>query len=97
MVSVLSGTVTANCHFFGGDLELDIDPREVVTEAAFESVLAVMRFVAAAVRIPVVAVAEGSTPAYAFLRVSPDGRAAFLRAGSVRHAEPRTAPDTGPM
>lgn len=59
MVSVLSGTVTANCHFFGGDLELDIDPREVVTEAAFESVLAVMRFVAAAVRLPVFAVTEG--------------------------------------
>jgi len=28
MVSVLSGAVTANCHFFGGDLKLDIDPRE---------------------------------------------------------------------
>ena len=92
-MSVLSGTVTANCHFFGGDLELDIDPREVVTAAAFESVLAIMRFVAVAVRLPVVAVAEGGTPAYAFLRVSPDGQAAFLRAGSVRHAEPGAAPD----
>jgi hypothetical protein len=87
MLSVLAGTITANCHFFGGDLELDIDPREVVNEAAFESVLAVMRFVAAAIRLPVVAVAEGGTPAYAFLRVSPDGQAAFLRSGSVRHAE----------
>jgi hypothetical protein len=88
MVSVSFGTVTANCHFFGGDLELDIDPREVVTDAAFQSVLAIMRFVAASVRLPMVAVAEGSTPEYAFLRVSPDGQAAFLRAGSVRHAEP---------
>ena len=69
-------------------MELDIDPREVVTEAAFESVLAVMRFIAATVELPVVAVAENSTPVYAFLRVSPDGQAAFLRAGSVRHAEP---------
>jgi hypothetical protein len=86
-VSVLSGSVTANCHFFGGDLELDIDPREVVTEAAFESVLALMRFVAAAVGLPVIGAAEGGTPTYAFLRVSPDGQAAFLRAGSVRHAE----------
>lgn len=92
MVSVLSGTITANCHFFGGDLRLDIDPREVGTEAAFESVLAVMRLVAAAVRLPVLAVAEGGTPAYAFLSVSPDGQAAFLRAGSVRHAEPGPAP-----
>ena len=95
MVSVRSGTVTANCHFFGGDLELDIDPREVVTEAAFESVLAVMKFVAAAVGLPVVAVAEGGTPAFAFLQVSPCGQAAFLRAGSVRHAEQHAAADGG--
>lgn len=80
-VSVRSGTVTANCHFCGGDLELDIDPREVTNAAAFESVLAVMRFVAAAVRLPVVAVAEGGTPAYAFLRVSPDGQAEFVGLG----------------
>ncbi len=92
MVSVLSGTVTANCHFFDGDLQLDIDPREVVTEVAFESVLSVMRFVAAAVRLPVLAVAEGGTPAYAFLRVSPDSQAVFLRAGSVRHAKPLSWP-----
>ena len=88
LVSVLSGPVTANCFFFGGDLELDIDPREVTSAAAFESVLAVMRLVAAGVRLPVFAVAEGGTPAGAFLQVSPDGRAAFLRAGSARHAEP---------
>jgi hypothetical protein len=94
MVSVLSGTVTANCHFFGSDLELDIDPREIVGSAAFESVLAVMQFVAAVVRLPVFAVAEGSTPTYAFLRVMPDGQAAYLRAGSVRHAEPGPPPDT---
>jgi hypothetical protein len=50
-------------------------------------VLAIMRFVAAAVRLPVVAVAEGGNPANAFLQVSPDGQAAFLRAWSVRHAE----------
>jgi len=73
MVSVLAGSVTANCHFFGGDLKLDIDPREVVGDSAFESVLAVMRFIAAVVQLPVFAVAEGATPAYAFLRMSPDG------------------------
>jgi hypothetical protein len=95
VVSVLSGTVTANCHFFGGDLELDIDPCEIVSEAAFESLLAVMRFVAAAVGQPMLAVAEGGTPTYAFLQVSPDGQAAFLRAGSVRHAEQVAAADRG--
>jgi hypothetical protein len=86
MVSVLAGSVTANCHFFGGDLTLDIDPREVIEGSAFESVLALMRFVAGAVRLSVFAAPEGGTPAYAFLRVSPDGEAEFLPAGSVRPA-----------
>jgi hypothetical protein len=95
-VSVVSGSVTANCHFFGGDLELDIDPREVVSKEAFESVLAVMRFVAAAIKLQVFAVAEGGTPEYAFLRVTPEGHAEFLPPGSVKHAEPRVAADRGP-
>src|SRR5262249_20247005 len=86
-VSVLAGSVTANCYFHGGDLELDIDPREVTRETAFESVLTIMGFIADALRLPVFAVAEGGTPAYAFLRVSPDGQAVFLPSGSLRHAE----------
>jgi hypothetical protein len=88
MVSVLSGTITANCHFSGGDLKLDIDPREVTSAAAFESVLAVMRFVVSAVQLSVFAVAEGSRPEYAFIRVSPDGQAVFLPSGSISHAQP---------
>ncbi|MCE9532458.1 MAG: hypothetical protein K8T89_15260 [Planctomycetes bacterium] len=87
-VSVVSGTVTAICHFYGGDAELlDIDPREVVNEAEFESVLAIMRYVVAAVGLPVVAVGEGVSPANAFLRVSPDGQAAYLRAGPMSHTK----------
>jgi hypothetical protein len=78
MVSVLAGTVTANCHFFGGDLQLDIDPREVVSEQAFESVLALMRFVAAAVGLPILAMPEGGGPEHAFLRVLSNGQAEFL-------------------
>lgn len=78
VVSVLAGSVTANCHFHGGDLELDIDPREVTSEVAFDAVLTIMRFIADAIRLPVFAVAEGGTPAFAFLRVSPDGEAVFL-------------------
>jgi hypothetical protein len=96
MVSVVSGIITINCHFSGGDLKLDIDPREVTSAVAFESVLAVMRFVAAAVRLPVYAVAEGGTPAFAFLRVSPDGQAVFLPAGSIRPAEPGARDSTEP-
>lgn len=86
MVSVAAGVVAVHCHFFGGDLELDIDPRQVVTESAFESVLAVMRLVASATRLPAFAVTEGGRPANAFLRVSPEGRAAYLPARSIRPA-----------
>ncbi|KAF0244006.1 MAG: hypothetical protein FD180_2895 [Planctomycetota bacterium] len=76
--SVLAGNVTANCHFFGGDLELDIDPREVLNEAELNSVLSLMRLVAAAVRLPVLATPEGGGAERAFLRVLPEGRAEFL-------------------
>src|SRR5262249_33764499 len=64
--------------------KLDIDRREVVGKESFESVLALMRFVAAAVGLPVLAAPEGGTPRYAFLRVSPDGQAEFLPPASVR-------------
>ena len=74
-VAVQAGSVVANCHFFGGELELTIDPREVISEAAFESVLDLMRLVAKAIQRPVLAVPEGSTRAFAFLRVFADGRA----------------------
>ena len=86
MLSVIAGTVTANCHFFSGDLELDIDPREVLSESAFESVLDIMRFIAAAVCLPMLAVVEGGSQEYAFVRVLPDCQAEFLRAGSVGRA-----------
>jgi hypothetical protein len=84
MVSIVAGAITANCHFFGGDLELDIDPREIITESAFESVLAIMRFTAMAVQLPVFAVAEGGSPESAFLQVSPVGQGEYLPAGSTR-------------
>jgi hypothetical protein len=76
--------VTAGCTFHEDDLRLHINPREVVGESEFRSVLALMRFAAAGVRFPVFAVPEAFPPAHAFLRVSPDGRAEFLPAGSVR-------------
>lgn len=85
-LSVFAGPIKANCHFFDGDLELDIDPREVLNDSAFESVLEIMRFIAAAVRLPVYAVAEGGSAAFSFLRVSPNGRAEFLPEGSIRRA-----------
>ena len=84
MVSIVVGAITANCHFFGGDLELDIDPREIIIESAFESVLDIMRFIAMSVRLPVFAVAEGGSAESAFLQMSPVGQGAYLPAGSTR-------------
>ncbi len=92
MVSVRVGTLTANCHFVGGDLELDIDPREVADPTSFEAVLTLMRFMAATIGLPMIAVAEGGTPAFAFLSVSPEGQATYLPAGSIGISEP-TRPD----
>jgi len=77
-VSVQAGPITANCHFFGGDLKLDIDPREVTGEAAFASVLELMRLVARAVGRPVFAASEGFGQAGAFLSVAPEGEATYL-------------------
>ena len=74
MVEVSAGTLTLHCHFFGGDLELDVDPRQVTSESAFESLLTAMRLVAKAVQRPGFATAEGGTPDRAFLKMSPDGR-----------------------
>jgi hypothetical protein len=81
-VSVLLGSVVANCHFFGGDLELDADSREIDNEQAFESVLGLMRFVAVAVKLPVFAKPEGGSEKHAFLRVLPSGQAEFLPPGA---------------
>ena len=89
VVPVLSGTVTANCHFFGGNLELDIDPREVECKPAFESVLELMRFVAHAVGRAVLATPEGRTSEHAFIQATPDGRADLLPSRASPGAESR--------
>jgi hypothetical protein len=78
MLSVLVDGLTANCHFFGGsEIELDIDPQDVANEAAFEAVLKLMRFVAHATALVVVATPEGSGRKGAFLTVQPDGEVAY--------------------
>jgi hypothetical protein len=76
-VAVLAGAITANCRFFGGDIDLDIDPEQLTDEASFESMLAIMRIAAAALRLPVFAVSadQYTEP---FLRVSPEGAAMLL-------------------
>jgi hypothetical protein len=83
-LSISAGNVSAGCTFNEYDLKLHIDPRGVVGESEFESVLAIMRFVAAAVRLPVFAVTEGGSAEHAFVRVTPDGQAEFLPRRSVR-------------
>jgi hypothetical protein len=74
MLSILVGPLTANCHFFGGsEIELDIDPREVTSEEAFESVVKLMRFIANSTNLPVVATPEGGGRNCAFLSLGPGG------------------------
>ncbi|MBI2922249.1 MAG: hypothetical protein HYY18_14445 [Planctomycetes bacterium] len=80
-VTVRTGTVSADCHFFGGDLEMSLDPREVSSEQAFQSLLALMRSIASAIRLPVLAAPENGGVARAFLRVRPNGQAESLQPG----------------
>jgi hypothetical protein len=92
---VTSGAVTPFCYFNfegsdGDRTRLHIDCLEMVGAEAFKSVLVVMRFLAGALGLPVLAVEERGGLQDAFLRVSPDGQAVFLPAGSRRHAEPPT-------
>jgi hypothetical protein len=84
---IVADGVTANIsHFSHSEIRMHIDPREVLEDSAFESVLSIMRFVAAAVRLPVVVHTEGGSAEYAFLRVTPDGQAEYLPARSARRA-----------
>ena len=78
LMSVQVDAITATCHLFGGDLELDIDPRDIASEAAFESVLGLMRFVSAAITQPVFASPENAGRKGAFLCVTPEGKATYL-------------------
>jgi hypothetical protein len=87
---ILAGNVCANFLFYDDDVKLHLAPREIVGESDFESVLAIMRFVAAAVRLPVFVVGECGTAEQAFLRVAPDGQAEFLPAGSVKRIDEKS-------
>ncbi|HEX8911345.1 MAG TPA: hypothetical protein VF796_03220 [Humisphaera sp.] len=85
-LTIECGSVVAHCHFFepSAEVRLDIDPREVTDASRLESVLALMRHVAAALGRPVRATPESYGPRedferYDFLEVSPDGEAAMLR------------------
>lgn len=78
-VSVVADNVMMNCFFRDVEWDLDFDPREIVNETSFETMLKMMRFVAAAVSVPVFAVYEGTTDTqFAFIRISPEGEVVFL-------------------
>jgi hypothetical protein len=85
--AVYAPPVAAQCHFIGGDVVLDIDPRQVGDGGAFEAVLDIMRYLAMALSLPVVANAERCPPETAFLAVESDGRAVFLPGGSIRRGQ----------
>jgi hypothetical protein len=55
-----------------------------------------MRYLAAALALPVLAVGEGRKPGEEFLRVSPDGQAEFVPSGSGLPSIYLTAPDPSP-
>lgn len=78
MARIKAGKASINCHFFGGDLELDVEPREVCDEVEFESMLCVMRVITHALNRPMYAVPEGASLSDAFLRVMPDGTCEYL-------------------
>ncbi len=97
-----AGPVSPFCcfNFAGGDGDhpkLHVACEEVVSAEAFESVLAVMRFLAGALALPVLAVAELLGPEDAFIRVSADGQAEFLPSGSGRPANPWADPAFAPL
>lgn len=78
-VSAMSDTVQMNCFYLDVGWDLDFDPREIVNEMSFKTMLNMMRFVAAAVAAPVFAVPEGDTDTqFALIQISPDGEVTFL-------------------
>ena len=87
MVAIQVGSISVHCHFFGGDLELDIDPREIKDQVGFEFLLTIMRFVADILKKQVFAVPEGGDPEHSFLEVSPDGDCQFIPPAYGKTAE----------
>jgi hypothetical protein len=76
--SIKVGALTVNCHFFGGELELDVDPREVNSEQAFEDLIGLMRLVSSSTGLKTLATPEGGRSEHAFICVLPDGSAMFI-------------------
>jgi hypothetical protein len=68
----------ANCHFFGGELEVDLDPREITGETAFASMLHLQHFLATTLNRPAFAAFEGDGAARAFVQMTPDGQSTYL-------------------
>ncbi|MDI9238009.1 hypothetical protein QLQ15_03700 [Lysobacter sp. LF1] len=75
MATIDGGGMTANWHFFEGDIEVDLDPRDIGDERAFEFVLELMQTMANAIGLRVWATPEGGAVARAFLVAMRGGEA----------------------
>jgi hypothetical protein len=67
------GPVALNCHFFtAGEIEFDLDPRQVDSAAAFDAVLGFMQRLGSLVMKPVVLTPENSSE-LVIIRYRPEG------------------------
>jgi len=82
-VSILAGSIVANCHAFEGDIEFDVDPRQIQSSSSFDDLLMLMRFLAVTTGLSISAAPEGGGLARAFLCVAPDGSSVFTSAGGA--------------
>jgi hypothetical protein len=81
--SIKMGALTVNCHFFDGELELDVDPREVNSEQAFEDLIGLMRLASSSTGLKALATPEGGRSEHAFICVLPDGSAMYIPSRAV--------------
>ncbi len=78
MLAVQVGAMKVHCHFFlTTEIEMDIDPRQVTSQAALDDLLAFLRRVGDTLSRPISMCYEGG-PQYTFLTYEP-------AAGQFRH------------
>jgi hypothetical protein len=73
--------VELKCHFFvEGEIEFDLDPRQVTGQRQLDGLLAFMKSLATAVNKPVLLSPENMHES-PFVRVSPDGECEYISSG----------------
>jgi hypothetical protein len=73
------GGVTLNCHFFyEGEIELDVDPREVTDDARADAILTFMAELGQAMKKEVLMTAENVSDAVIFRYDPATGQISYL-------------------